>query len=594
MESSTVTKPTSVASRLAGFLARPGYTETLVFAAAVLAFVGTWQYGFVYDDRAQILSNRDITTWHRVMGYFFRDIWGNLDPSTPRNYYRPMFFVWLRLNRIFFNLNPIGWHMAVMVLHALASVLATLVVRRCTRDHLVGAVSGLLFAVHPIHIESVAWVSGGTDPLLAVFFLSAILSFLSWMERGSPWQLLATAALYALALLSKEPAVVLPPLLAVIVWVCARPENKMTRAKALLWGLLPLIVESAGYFAVRARFLRGAAHSLNATPVWVMALTMPKILLFYLRQSLVPLGLAFSYEMELEKTMSAAGFWLPLAVWVCVLGLLLLWWRRAADDRRGIALAAAISLLTLAPVLNLRWLGADSVHDRYLYLPVLGVCLLAGLAVRQWQSHAGTLSVKPLAAVGLVSVLLLASTLTQETYCVDDFILWTHALKVSPNSDLAIGNVGSLLLEKGDTEGALYYSRKVYQRHPEVHLNNYNLAFFYYNVKNYPEAEKYLLRAMQIDPRRPDQYLVFGAVEMHLNRLDLAEPAMRMAIQIQPEGEGFHLGLGAVLLAKGDRAGAEREFREELRLYPDSTGARRGLIQATSGGATPLDPLQKH
>ncbi len=593
MEGSTVSKPVSLTSRLVEFLSRPGVLETIVFAAAVLAFVGTWPFNFIYDDRAQIMGNRDITSWHRVMGYFLRDVWGNIDPSTPRNYYRPMFFVWLRLNRMLFALNPISWHLSTMVMHAVASLFAMLVVQRCTRDRLVGAVAGLLFAVHPVHIESVAWVSGGTDPLLAIFFLPAILTFLNWMERGSPWQWLATVVLYALALLSKEPAVVLPALLAVMVWASWRPEDKMTRAKALLLGVLPLVIETGLYWLARYKFLIGAAHALNATPYWVMVLTWPKLVLFYLRQSLVPVALAFSYEMDPELTASATGFWLPVVVWICILALLAYWWYRDQEARGGIALSAAFFLFTLAPVLNLRWMGADAAHDRYLYLPVLGVCLLAGVAVRQWKNLTPAPNATPVLAVVVVALLFVVSTIKQETYCVDDFTLWTHALKVSPNSDLAIGNVGSLMLEQGDKERALYFSMLEWKRHPDYHLNNYNLAYFYYNVKNYQEAEKYLLLAMKIDPRRPDQYLVFGAVEMHLNRMDLAEPAMRMAIEIQPEGEGFHLGLGAVLLAKGDRAGAEREFREELRLFPNSVGALQGLHRLATGAPLVPEPVQK-
>jgi hypothetical protein len=324
-------KPSARAS-LAAFLARPGTFEAIVFIAAVVAFLATTGFQFVYDDRAQVLNNPEITSWHRVFSYFGSDVWASFDPTRPQNYYRPLFFVWFRLNYLFFKLQPAGWHFAAVLLHATASLLAFRFAARLTGDRVTAAVAALLFAVHPVHIESVAWISGTTDPLMAIFLLSAMLCFLSWLQQGSTAKLLATFVLYALALLCKEPAIMLLPFLAVLAGfypldgVFPADGRKPSRTVALRNGVLPLAVLTFGYLALRAHLLSGAAHNVNQLSLASVIYTLPTVALFYLRQSLVPVGLSFAYEMPAQLSATWQFFWMPLLVLVLVKAVFLYWY----------------------------------------------------------------------------------------------------------------------------------------------------------------------------------------------------------------------------------------------------------------------------
>jgi Flp pilus assembly protein TadD len=598
-------KPSARAS-VAAFLARPGTFEAIVFIAAVVAFLATTGFQFVYDDRAQVLNNPEITSWHRVFSYFGSDVWASFDPTRPQNYYRPLFFVWFRLNYLFFKLQPAGWHFAAVLLHATASLLAFRFAARLTGDRVTAAVAALLFAVHPVHIESVAWISGTTDPLMAIFLLSAMLCFLSWLQQGSTAKLLATFVLYALALLCKEPAIMLLPFLAVLAWfypldgVFPADGRKPSRTVALRNGVLPLAVLTFGYLALRAHLLSGAAHNVNQLSLASVIYTLPTVALFYLRQSLVPVGLSFAYEMPAQLSATWQFFWMPLLVLVLVKAVFLYWYFRSPRQRIPILMGGMIFGLWIIPELNLRWLPAEElVHDRYLYLPVLGVCLLAAILLRQWSdratqpeaaaasnaapSPATQLGAPQLATAGVLTVLLLAATISQQLDCATDLLLWTRAVHVAPHSEIALCNLGTVLFERGEMAEGFHIFEKELQINPSSQIANYNIGYALYNQHDFAAAEPFVQRALAIAPNKPESSRLLGSIELRLGHLDLAEQLMRQAVAIAPRGEGFHNALAVVLLERGDRLGAERELLQELQLFPDSQTARQALTQIRSG-----------
>lgn len=597
-QTATTAKPSERAS-LGAFLARPGYLEAIVFFAAIVAFLATTGFQFVYDDRAQVLNNPEITSWHRVLSYFGSDVWASYDPTRPQNYYRPLFFVWFRLNYLFFKLQPAGWHVAAVLLHATASLLAFRFAARLIGDRFTAAIAALFFAVHPVHIESVAWISGTTDPLMAIFLLSAMLCFLGWLQQGSTANLLATFVLYALALICKEPAIMLLPFLAVLAWFYPEQGRKLSRAAAFRNGVLPLAVLTVAYLALRAHLLSGAAHSVNQLSLASIIYTLPAVALFYLRQSLVPVGLSFAYEMPTQFAATWQFFWMPLLVLVLMKALFLYWYYRSPRQRMPILVGGMIFGLWIIPELNLRWLPAEElVHDRYLYLPILGVCLLTAILLRQWsersqpeitdaQESAPSPSVPfgtpQLATAGVLIVLLLAATFSQQLDCASDLLLWTRAVRIAPHSEIALCNLGTVLFERGEMAEGFHVFEKELQINPSSQVANYNMGYALYNQHDFAAAEPFVQRALAVAPGKPESSRLLGSIELRLGRIDLAEQLMRQAVAIAPRGEGFHNALAVVLLERGDRAGAERELLQELQLFPDSKTALQALAQIRSG-----------
>src|ERR1700737_2367970 len=189
----------------------------LVFTATT--YLNTLQFGFVYDDNGQIGDNPFIKSWRYVPQYFVSSVWKHMLPLAVGSYFRPLFLIWLRLNYAVFTFHPFGWHVTSVLLHLLVTWLVYLTVRNMTGRFNLGWLTAIIFGIHPIHHEVVAWISGSTESLFAALFLAAFLAYLHSREKRRTLWMAVSCALYALALLSKETAVVLPVLIFTHGWV---------------------------------------------------------------------------------------------------------------------------------------------------------------------------------------------------------------------------------------------------------------------------------------------------------------------------------------------------------------------------------------
>src|SRR5215217_4240386 len=138
-----------------------------VLALTFIAYAGTLGYQFVYDDRSQIVENSFVQSWANAPQFFTEHVWQHVYPNSPGNYYRPIFLIWLLLNYTLFGLNAFSWHLTTVTVHLAATALVYVFARRLSKDELTATIAALVFGLHPVHLESVAWVSGVTDPLLA-------------------------------------------------------------------------------------------------------------------------------------------------------------------------------------------------------------------------------------------------------------------------------------------------------------------------------------------------------------------------------------------------------------------------------------------
>ena len=196
-----------------------------ILAATFLAYAGTLSFGFVFDDTAGIVRNDSLRAWHYLPSYFTSHVWSFLYPHLLSNYYRPFFLLWLRLNDALFGLHPWGWHLTSVLAHLGVTYLVYRLGLKLFRDAWVAAFAGLIFGLHPVHIEAVAYVSAVPEVLSTLFALAALLAWLRAREAGSNRIWLAAAlALFAAALLSKESGIMLPVFIAVHAWVYPADE----------------------------------------------------------------------------------------------------------------------------------------------------------------------------------------------------------------------------------------------------------------------------------------------------------------------------------------------------------------------------------
>jgi len=558
---------------------RPDWMQLALFCVAVLVYLSTLSFGFVYDDRVQILANPFIQSWRYLAHDFTSSVWAQSTKySAP--YYRPVFLSWLRLNYTVFGFHAWGWHLAAVLLHAAASLLVFRLALRLLRVGWQAAVAGLVFAIHPVHVESVAWVSGAADPLMSVFFLSAFLCYLNWRERPSPPYLAAAILLGFLAMFSKEPAITLPAVVfAYALIFTGAPETAETpagkRFRTALLHAAPFVVGALGYGVLRMMALKAPASVF--ADYHTILLTAPGLLLFYLRLMVWPVGLGLFYDRQFVQHATFAEFVLPL-LGLAALAAALVALLRRIRQRREAAFAAAFALIVLAPALWIRWFRSyDFVHDRYLYLPLFGFAVLFAIALPELQQRLPVASVRwaPALAVGVLSLAMIIGNVTLQTSWANDLLLWYRSYRIAPHNPVVLNDLASELGDRGEFRLAVPMFLELIRLHPTDADAQGNLGYTYYKMGDLPAAEQYLSRAARLDPRDAHWLLYLGITEFKLGSLAAAESDLSRSIALDPKAKGAHLALSLVLEQRGDVAGARREAAAEIANYPGEEQARQ-------------------
>lgn len=564
---------------IAELLRRPGVVELLLAALTFLLYCGTLAFKFVYDDRMQIIDNASIRSWSYLPSYFTGNVWHLIDARVLANYYRPLFLLWLRINDALFGLDPTGWHATTVAFNVLVTVQVYWLGKRLLPSPTLAALSAVFFAVHPVHIESASWVSGATDPMLAVFLLASVLAYLKHREcaeSGTPRKGLFLLSLLfaALALLSKEIAVMLPLLLVLSALATRRPS---THARDIGMEVIPFFLLDGAYLLLRASALKGFSHPLSAYSWKEMFFTWPSVIAFYARQLLLPLWISPYANVHWVESPTARNFWLPLAACLALTAVAYAIWSRCTNRPRLLAIYGWI-VLPLLPALYIKVFSVtDVVHDRYLYLSSIGYSFLVLLAFLRlselFSDYAKQLSLAGIAVLVVFAFL----TFDGEMYWASDLLLFRHALAMSPDNDAAMVNLGIMYIEHGRYDEGSDLLRRVTERNPGSASAAYNYAHFLFMAHRDQEAETYFRRALSLDPSPENWWIQYAGTELRLGKAKEATAAARQAIQLKPSQPEFHVILGLSLATQGDRANAEAEFREALRLDPRNSAAAQGL-----------------
>ncbi len=562
-------------------------------AVIVAAYVPALMGGFVWDDNSYLTEN---PTLESVVG--LRRIWA--DPSASPQYY-PLVFTTFWFERRLFGEHPFGYHLDNVLLHAANAVLIGMLL---TRLAVPGAwLAAILFGLHPVCVESVAWITERKNVLSVLFLL---LSAIAWESFGRTrrWRSYAAClALFVAALLSKSVAAVLPALLLVDVW---RRTGHVTRRELL--SALPMFVIGmvAGLSTVRLERLQVGAGG----PEWNFSLGQRLViagraLWFYLGKAVWPSNLAFIYPRWETASLSGAG-WLFPASFVLLAAALWAWRRRVG---RGPAAALACFAVTLAPALglvNIYPMRFSFVADHFQY-PAIAFVLTAAASL---GALAAVREPRISRAAPVILLVLGVLTFRQTSQYRDVETLWRATLERNPGSWMAHANLGNLLHESGRTGEALEHFLAAERIYPD-HVSAYRLGLHYLKTGRDEEAVRYLAEAARrkadyVEPRvalagllyRRERYddavAVYGEViplapdnwRYHYNlalalakagRDRAAVEGYRAAAALQPDEPEVRFKLGNALARLGDRQGAIEAYRRALEMRPDHALARRNL-----------------
>jgi tetratricopeptide (TPR) repeat protein len=526
-----------VGAPISGPLAGRDWLAAAVLAAVAIAvFFPALQCPFVnYDDPEYVTNNPHVTTalTPANMRWAFSTSWmANWHPLT---------WLSLQLDASLWKLDPRGYHLSNVLLHAANVALTFLILRSATGALGPSAAVALLFAVHPLRVEPVAWVAERKGVLSVFFGLLALWAYVGYARSPNARRYLLVAVALALSLMSK-PALVTFPFLALVLdwWPLGRAANARDWRRLVL-EKVPLLVLIVA-FSVIAYLTQSGGGALGGLDMFPLAVRLKNAVVgyvMYLYLTIYPVNLAILYP--------HAGAALPLEKVLGSLLVLLLVTAAAVMLRRRapyLLTGWLWYLGTLVPVIGLVQVGGAGYADRYVYFPHIGLLLALCWGARDLLAAWPRLATAT--AVAAAVALSIGSYRQLETWR-DSISLWRHDLDVAGKYPKGLNNLGEALLSAGRDNEAVPYFRETLQQDPNYGEAYANLGNVAYRHGRMDEAATAFEQAIRFLPKQSTAYSRYARVELTRNKIDHAIALFRQALLLDSNSAEAHSGLGLAL-----------------------------------------------
>ena len=523
----------------------------VVALATVVVFVPVLRHGFVnYDDPEYVTENVHVRaglSWAGVPWAFTAPHAANWHPLT-----------WLShmLDAQLFGLAPAGHHATSVLLHATSAALLFEVLAGMTGTPWRSAFVAAVFALHPLRVESVAWVSERKDVLAGLFWMLALAAYARYARRHGAADYVLVVAAFVLGLLAKPMVVTLPVVLLLLdVWPLRRPWSI-----ALVWEKLPLVLLAAAASALTVVAQRGAGAMASLESLPLAARMAEAVVAYgvYLEKTFWPARLAVFYPHRPLPIAEVAASCVVLLVVSAV----------ASRERRRhpwLLMGWLWYLVTLLPVIGLVKVGEQAMADRFTYLPQIGVLIMVTWTAAEMVGSRAVLGATAVAAVaGCVAL-----TTRQLEVWRDSVSLFAHATAVTRDNYVAEGNLGAALLYQGRRADAVVHLRHAATINPGYAKVRVSLGKALAAGGDPVGALHEYAEAIRLDPKTPAAHYNLGLLLAEQGRLDDATAEYREALRLDPEYAKAHHNLGAALAAQGRFDEAVAEYRHALALAPD-------------------------
>ena len=590
----------SSSGRKPGGVSIPGvdaWIYVLLLVAILVVYVQVRSHHFVtYDDPVYVTENPHVQgglTWDGLVWAFTTFYGSNWFPIT-----------WLThmLDYQLFGLDS-GWHhLTNLWIHAVSTLLLFGVLGRITGARWRSALVAFLFAVHPLHVESVAWVAERKDVLSALFWMLTLWAYAEYVAQPGLVRYLLTLFLFCLGLMAKSMLVTLPVVLLLLdVW----PLDRGLRIQEKL----PLFAASIGASIVtyRAHWTGGAVAAFDVVPLAARLENALVSYVVYLFQMFWPAHLAVFYPYPLRSLTVPAIFAGIILVAVTVVAM------RALPERPYVAIGWFWYLVTLLPVIGLVQTGSQAHADRYTYIPMIGFTIAV-----VWRLSDALKSLRHLrvALVAVVVAACLTATWFQVGYWRDDISLYQHAIDVVPDNYLARYNLasvleaqgrsdealmqlreavrvrpyyvparaelGQLLAMKGHSDEALQELRTAVEQRPDDAISRFRLGSVLGSLGRPADAAIEFSKVIKLQPDNADAHFNLGIALAQQDKVQEAEREFRVTVGLRPDDATAHFNLGIALARLGRIQESIAQFSEALRISPGFTEARQALEQANN------------
>lgn len=543
----------------------------------IVVYLPVWKAGFILDDNDYLTENPSI-----VGSQGLKEVW-----TTREARICPLVITSFWVGHALWGLNPTPYHVVNVLLHGLCALLFCRVLLRLGAGRATAWLAAALWTLHPVQVDTVAWISELKNTQSGLFYLLCILFFLKWRHEANStgiqqpgrrrWYYALSLLFAVMALTSKSSTVVLPVVLGLCVWwIEGRWQWR------LLWRLAPFFLFSAlaCAWSIWEQKTQGGIGGIWALS-WTDRIIVPgRALWFYLGKLLWPQPLTLIYP---RWELDAASVFSYLPTLAAALAFFLLWQRREGR-LRPCFFAFAIFIVVLLPVVGLVdhfFLRYSYVGDHFQYLACMGPLALAASGIVSMERFFK--SRHPLLFPGLVAGLLLilgVSTLRHAPVYQNMETLWTDTILKNPRSWLAHNNLGTVMQEKGRMEEAISHFRTSIQLNPEFEASRINLGNALSNTGRLEEAIPSYERGVAINPKFATGYYNYGCAFVRHGRLEEAIVQFQKALEIFPGHKLARNNLASALLDLGRPAEAVPHCQKIVDDSPDNPKSRTTLGNA--------------
>jgi len=557
---------------LAKYLRRPSVFLPLLGLTTLVLYSAALFFDFVWDDLPQIVNSPIIRSWNNLPRAFTSDLWYHV--ARHQVYYRPLFVAWSMLNYSIFGLRPLGWHLGGILSHIGAVFTVFWLARKLGLEYWTATIAALIFALHPVHIEPVVWVSSASDTMVTMFVALAFVAFLNSREREQSYKVawwLASLVLLACALLTKEMAVTFAALVGIYAWLHPR-INGATQIQRLIgaaFEALPYAAVTLAYMILRKHALAQATGQFDPSHGALDVLrTLPFVLVFYFQKLVLPVGLTGLYYTRYVTGQIVSHVVVPLFVLTAAFWGIWYWNKREGNST--VAFAGLWMLVGLAPALYLRNFDNGAlVHDRYIYLPSVGFAILLATALRHLPSlRAWRSQLVQAVAVGLLCITYVAASLAQQVYWGNDLMVLVRGQSLYPDNPVMMAWLASEYSQRGANDQAIALARTAAIEHPDYGYGPLSLAEAYIRAGRFEEGRPWLEK---INPEYVKSEVGMATVAGLYGRMGDYDKALALCSELLSRDPDLYSAIyncGNIHLMAGQYAQAEQLLRRAVMLAP--------------------------
>jgi tetratricopeptide (TPR) repeat protein len=536
----------------------------VIVAATFIAYWPSLAGGFIWDDQGLIAQNRLI---HAADG------WYRLWITTDQIDYWPITYDMFWLEWRLWGANTLGYHLVNVSLHICCALLIWKILTRLRIPG--GALAAIVFALHPVNVASVAWISERKNIVALLFFLLAILCYLRFVDvPANKWKFyLVSLFAFALGMLSKGSIAILPIVLLLILW-----RRRPIKPRDLI-DMVPFFIVSAALVLVNIWFqTHGNGQKIRDVTLLQRLLGAGAVVWFYLYKALLPLRLDFVYP-QWNISPRDPRWWMPLLACLIVT-CILLWQRRR---RPGALLAWLFFCVALIPVMgfvDVYFMRFSLVADYYQYIAIIApIALICAAITQRPPNSAGKI------AIAIIVIFLGFLTWRQSGMYVDAKTLYAKTLQSNPDCSMADLNLGVILHQEHDNDRAYAHFAHALQLNPNDPLAHTDLGNLLGDTGKLDQAVQEYQRALQIEPNNPKTMENLGIALAKLGRTSDAIAVLQNALKLQPDEPTLHYSMAYALAQSNHLDDAIAQYEQALPLDPENAQAedRLGYLLEQAG-----------